>query len=456
MNNDQINNEAVTKYEESATVELKNDLIEAVKKEMIAFLNTDGGTIFVGVEDDGTIAEAFASRNKDDLDTKLSNWIQEAFFPNPSTLISYGFNEDGVMVINVLEGDNKPYYLIDKGPKPSGVYKRVGSTTRKANSDEILSMVMQSRNYVFEKDVSDEQDLSFRQLKRIFDEKEMKLTERTMMNLGIINKNKRYTNLGLILSDQSDITVKLAEYDEQMNFKIKKTFSGCLVKILYDVEEQAERLNDTSAMIDGSTFTRSEKKSYPGASLREIILNAFCHADYFIRSNIKIEFFPDRAKITSPGGIFNATMDDIMQGVQTYRNPRLVRLFDKLDLIENFGTGIPRTFAAYENSGKKPLFEASDRYFFVTLPNLNHSESDQIIDQITDQITDQINDIGLLILREIKQNPGIKVPALTDRISDSVPDINADKIRNEIKRELRKYIERKGSKKTGGYYIKEE
>ena len=50
------------------------------------------------------------------------------------------------------------------------------------------------------------------------------------------------------------------------------------------------------------------------------------HANYFIRSNIKIEFFPDKAKITSPGGIFNASMDDIMNGVQTYRNPRLVHV----------------------------------------------------------------------------------------------------------------------------------
>ena len=145
-----------------------------------------------------------------------------------------------------------------------------------------------------------------------------------------------------------------------------------------------------------------------------------------------------------------------MKGVQTYRNPRLVHLLDKLNLIENFGTGIPRTFRAYENTGKEPLFDASDRYFFVTLPNLNHSAADQINDQINDQITDRINDLGLLILQEIQKNPGIKVPALVDRISVSMPDVNADKIRNKIKRKLKKYIELKGSKKTGGYYLKKE
>ena len=58
-----------------------------------------------------------------------------------------------------------------------------------------------------------------------------------------------------------------------------------------------------------------------------MVLNAICHANYFIHSNIKIEFFPDKVKITSLGGIFNASMEDIMNGVQTYRNPRLVLIY---------------------------------------------------------------------------------------------------------------------------------
>ena len=355
------------------------------------------------------------------------------------------------MEIRIKEGDQKPYYLVDKGPRPTGVYKRVGSSVRKANSDEILSMLMQSRNYVYENDISDEQELTFRQLEKIFEDNGLSLTERAMVNFGILNENKEFTNLGRLVSDQSDVVVKVAEYDSRMNFRIKKTFSGSLVKILYDVEEQAERLNDVSAVIDGSSFTRIETKSYPGAALREVILNAFCHSEYFIRSNIKIEFFPDRVRIISPGGVFNAILDDIMNGVQTYRNPKLVHLFDKLNLIENFGTGIPRTFQAYENTGKEPVFESSERYFFVTLPNLNGSETDQI----TDQITDRINDLGLLILREIKKHPGIKVPGLLERVSEVIPDMTADKIRNEIKRELKNYIELKGSRKTGGYYLKD-
>ena len=93
-----------------------------------------------------------------------------------------------------------------------------------------------------------------------------------------------------------------------------------------------------------------------------------------------------RIKITSPGGIFNATMDDIMNGVQTYRNPRLVNGFDKFHLIENFGTGIPRTLQSYEAYDVKPEFKASKNFFIVTLPNVNY----YLIDPISNPINDPL------------------------------------------------------------------
>lgn len=72
--------------------------------------------------------------------------------------------------------------------------------------------------------------------------------------------------------------------------------------------------------------------SYPEKALREIILNAFCHSNYFIRSNIKIEFYEDKVKITSPGGLYKSNIEDMLKGVQTYRNQRLVHLLDKMKL----------------------------------------------------------------------------------------------------------------------------
>lgn len=212
------------------------------------------------------------------------------------------------------------------------------------------------------------------------------------------------------------------------------------------MKEQADRLNDVSAKIDIKTFKRNEIVSYPGASLREIILNAFIHADYFIRSNIKIEFFEDKCKITSPGGIFNASMEEIMRGIQTYRNHKLVNIFDKLGLIENFGTGIPRTLDAYANEQRKPLFEATENFFYVTLPNLNY--------KVDDQINDQINELDLVILQTIFNHPGIKVSEIKKELEKTNVSITLDQIRNSIKRKISSYIEYRGSRKTGDMTLK--
>ena len=155
-----------------------------------------------------------------------------------------------------------------------------------------------------------------------------------------------------------------------------------------------------------------------------------------------------RIQIISPGGIFNATMNDIMNGVQTYRNPRLVNVFDKLHLIENFGTGIPRTLQSYEAYDVKPEFKASENFFIVTLPNVNYSQNKSV--------NESINDLGLGILRIIKENPGINAPSITSLLSEKDHSITLFRVKNEIGRNLERYIEHIGSNKSGGYYLKKK
>ena len=140
-----------------------------------------------------------------------------------------------------------------------------------------------------------------------------------------------------------------------------------------------------------------------------------------------------------------------MRGTQTYRNRKLVNVFDKLGLIENFGTGIPRTLDAYAKEERKPIFEATDNYFYVTLPNLNYTG----YDQINDKINDQINNFDLAILQIIFENPGIKVPTIQNKLLNDYPSVTLDQIRNSIKRKITKYIDYQGSRKTGGYYFKD-
>ena len=88
-------------YIESDLVELKQQLTDEVKCEIDAFLNTKGGTIYIGVTDNGIIMPFADEKSKDEADLKISSWIREALFPMPIDLIKHGFNEDGVLFIKI-------------------------------------------------------------------------------------------------------------------------------------------------------------------------------------------------------------------------------------------------------------------------------------------------------------------------------------------------------------------
>ena len=201
--------------------------------------------------------------------------------------------------------------------------------------------------------------------------------------------------------------------------------------------------------------SRRETISYPGASLRESILNAFCHSNYFIRSNIKIEFYYDKVKITNPGGIYQATLEQIFDGVQTYRNPGLVNILSKLHYIENFGTGIPRILEAYENSTKKVDFLVSDNFFIIKLPNLNYR--DPVNDPVNDSekiiVNNALNDVDLSILRMIQLNPGLNAKQISEKLHLQYSRITLDVVKNSLKRKLVQYVEFRGSPKKGGYFV---
>lgn len=208
-------------YIESNKVELKEMMTDEIKKEILAFLNTEGGTIYVGVKNDGMVVPYKDSKERDEMDIRISNWIRDVFYPNVSSLLRYHFNEDGVFIIEINQGIEKPYYLKEKGSKPSGVYVRIGRTSRMATESEILLMLLDSKKYSYEDDVSDEQDLTFRFFNDICDENNIPHEERNLRSLRMINKDGKYTNLGFIMSDQSDIVVKFAKYDKNLDFMKK-------------------------------------------------------------------------------------------------------------------------------------------------------------------------------------------------------------------------------------------
>ena len=335
------------KYEESDRVELKREMVKDLDKEIIAFLNTHGGTICIGIDDNENVV-GVPQELKDEYDENISAIITNNIKPNCRNKIIFGYNDDNVLVINISEGDSKPYYLTEKGPKPSGTYIRVGRSKRPADDSEILMMIRDSSGWLWEDQTSKEQELTFEVLTKFAKKKNLLFNISKYKTLKIMNENGEFTNVGLLLSDQNPIQVKFAVYDKDMNFRIKKEFQGSIVSIADEILNYAELFNDTSAKIIPCQISRVEKKSYPGASLREGLINAICYADYSLPSNIKVEFFRDKVRIINPGSVYNSTLEAVLGGVQTFRNPALVNVLYKLGFIENYGTGLQRIREAYE------------------------------------------------------------------------------------------------------------
>lgn len=115
---------------------------------------------------------------------------------------------------------------------------------------------------------------------------------------------------------------------------------------------------------------REELLSYPEEAIREGVVNAFVHRDYTLSSDVKIEIYDDRLTITSPGSLPDGlTMEDIRKGANAKRNPILIKALDKMNYIENYGTGIRRILSKYKDFSMQPEFEATDNQFIITLYN---------------------------------------------------------------------------------------
>ena len=357
---------------ENATTELKREYTSDINKSVIAFANTNGGALYIGVANDGSV------KGVDELDStmlKVSNSIRDSIKPDVTLFVDYQQEMvDGrtVIKVTVQKGTACPYYLASKGIRPEGVYVRQGSSTVPATDTAILRMIKETDGEKYEDVRSLNQELTFVDTEKEFAIQNISFGTEQQKTLGLMNSNEIYTNLGLLLSDQCVHTVKLAAFEgkEKAVFKDRREFSGSLLKQLKDVYEFIDRYNRNRSEIDG--LRRIDKRDYPADAVREALLNALIHRDYAFSDSTLVSIFDDRIEFVSIGGLVRGiSFDDIMLGVSVARNRNLANVFYRLALIEAYGTGMPKIIRSYVNSPVKPQIEVADNAFKISLPNTN-------------------------------------------------------------------------------------
>ncbi len=359
---------------ENETTELKEIYTIDIKKEVVAFLNTNGGIIYIGISDNG---ELIGLDEVDETILKLNNTLRDSIKPDSMMFINseiLDIDNKKVIKVEVSEGTRKPYYLIDKGIKPTGVYVRQGTSKVMASDDLIRNMIKLSDGDHFELKRSLEQNLNFTSLEKEMFIRNLEFNNIQKKNLYILNQDAMYTNLGLIVSDECKHSIKLAVFqgNDKSIFKDRKEFSGSIFKQLNEVYDAIDYYNGTKATF--SKLLRIDKRDYPQEAIRETLLNAIIHRDYSFSGSIFINIYCDKIEFISLGGLVaGLSLDAVMLGASQPRNEKLANLFYAMKLIESYGIGISKIINSYKDSNIKPIFENAQGAFKVTLPNLNSS-----------------------------------------------------------------------------------
>ena len=359
-------------FQESETVELKAIVVEDIKKEVIAFANCEGGKLYIGVQDDGTVS---GLDNPDETSLQISNMVRDAIKPDLTMFLHYEtVTVDGkkIVTVDIQQGTERPYYIAKKGLRPEGVYVRQGYSSVPATNTAIRRMIKETDGDHFEEMRSLEQNLTFESAKKVFAERNVKFGLTQMKTLGMVTQDGVHTNLGLLLSDQCVHTIKAAVFQgrTQSEFKDRKEFSGSLFRQMDEAYDFIDFRNQTHSTFD--KLYRIDRRDYPETAVREALLNLLVHREYSFRASTFISLYADRLEFTSIGGLVSGvSLNDITMGISVCRNTKLANVFYRLELIEAYGTGIIKIMEAYEGTGMAPQIETSDNAFKIILPNLN-------------------------------------------------------------------------------------
>lgn len=354
---------------ESPTVEFKRELTDAVKREIIAFANTQGGELYIGIEDDGTV---IGLNNAHKTLEAVSSMLHDSIKPDilvHTHLSIETLEEKEVVKIVVSLGTRRPYHLKSKGMKSSGVFIRYGTSVTNASEENIRQMIMESDGTNFETARSLQQELTFHEATAIFEKQGLKLGTEQQRTLGFLTVDGYYTNLGLLFSDQCEHSIKCARYlgNDKLDFQDRKEFKGSILTQVEEVFEYLTLYNAKSAHFEG--LQRVEQESFPSYALREALINAVTHRDYSFSGSILIHLFQDRLEIVSLGGLVKGlTIEDIELGVSQSRNPKLANGLYRLKWIESYGTGLQRMKESYKQNHEQPFWTVSPNAFVVTLP----------------------------------------------------------------------------------------
>ncbi|MCI9173818.1 MAG: hypothetical protein HFH49_02570 [Lachnospiraceae bacterium] len=466
---------------ESEYIEFKQEVPkknEVYMKTVVAFANGSGGKIIFGVED--TTFEVLGIHQEDVFSVMdgLTSAICDSCTPMIMPIVTMASVEEKVViVVNIMPGSQRPYYLTAKG-KENGTYIRMSGTTRPADSFVLKELEFEGANRCFDQNyAAPEASVTGDEINHLCNKmyqyavehcraEEMadrihRLTRQNLLSWGFLVKrgDDFYpTNAFLLMTrnifPQATIQCAVFKGKNRDVFIDRVEYDGDIVTQLDRAYEYVLRNIHMSSEIDG--LYRTDIYELPTECIREMICNAVVHRSYLHPSSIQVAVYDDRVEVTSPGMLFGSLrIKDIREGISIPRNRALVYAFTYMNIMEHWGSGIPRIIRRCQEIGleEPELLEIAGSFRI----NLFRFSDKTRIDKSTDKVrkstgkvrksTDKLNDSQEKIIRYIEERGTVTNREVQNLLN--VKDSRALKILREL---VEIGILKKEGKRKGSYY----
>jgi ATP-dependent DNA helicase RecG len=363
----------ILKQGEGTYVEFKESLDpKSVAREIVAFANTQGGRIFLGITDLGIVKGT-------KITNELKAQIQDvAHNCDPSIKVHLDKYEN-ILIINVTEGEDKPYIC------SQGFFVRVGAQSQKLSRDEIFDFAVSegkirwdeqiNKEFNFEKDFDEsklDQYLKLAGLTKNIPVKEI------LINLRVakyIENKFKFNNAGVLFFAKqpgkfyfsSKVVCAVFRNNEKVDILDRKIFDNGIIANISQAQSYVDIHNDTEFII--KELARKEIPQFPKDAYREAIVNAVMHRDYMtIPGDIMVEIYKNKVLVSNPGGLVRWMKKNEFGKKSCPRNSLIAELLSKTDYVEKMGTGINRIKIAMSTAGLlAPEFDYNEYWFATTL-----------------------------------------------------------------------------------------
>ena len=439
---------------EDGRIEYKREVTDTLEKEVVAFLNTSGGEIHIGVNDNKTI---YGIADPDLVQRQIVDRLKNNISPNILGLFDIVLEKEGpkyYVRIIVSAGSERPYYITRYGRTPKDCYIRVGSTCQMMNQEMIDSMYKNRVRPNLSIIPSPRQDLTFRDLQIYYSDRDIPFNRSWERNLEFLTPDDKYNYIAYLMADSNGMSFRVAKYrgtDKTDLISNDEYGYCCLIKATHAILERLKIENVTHAKV--TSKTRIEKNLVDSVALREAIINAIVHNDFTREIPPVFEIFKDRIVMTSYGGLIpGQSQEDFFSCNSMPRNRELMRVFKDVGLVEQLGSGMSRILKVYP----KDIFDISEHFIKVVFPfaeieNVsNIAIGDENGNDNGDENGNENNDV-IKTLNILRQKPDITAKALSELMG-----ISSRKVSRIIKnlKESGK-ITRVGSDRKGYWQINE-